>query len=415
MEYSKVIPGQLAAIADLRLRLFAHLQRLSIGFYSRNKAGVLVSRMTNDVEALDSLVTDSVVTLFQGGLTLVGTIGILIYLDPRLALLTFAIVPLIGIASLVFRIASGQMFGADQPVVLRMLEIEPAMKALDGLAMELDDCAFPLLHDMVLTSKTEEAFDGTSWALLVGSVPRKAGMERGDLLSVNGGIFGPQGKAIAARAASDVRILVVGNPCNTNCYIARSNAPEIPPERWFAMMRLDENRAMTQLAKKAKVPVSVVTNMAIWGNHSATQYPDARNARIVGSGVYDVITDHGWLKGDFIKTVQTRALRGLRLGRVVHWLRRRQRGDHAAARADRGGAAHGEGVFRKHPRGRCVGRDGSCKRATLCGEAFSVYQLPRHRNQCGKTTSPSRWLRSARCRFEKRALPQLRACCAELM
>jgi malate dehydrogenase len=208
--------------------------------------------------------------------------------------------------ALLFRIASGQMFGPDQPIVLRMLEIEPAMKALEGVAMELDDCAFPLLHDMVLTSKTEEAFDGTNWALLVGSVPRKAGMERGDLLSVNGGIFGPQGKAIGKRAASDVRILVVGNPCNTNCYIARSNAPEIPAERWFAMTRLDENRAKIQLAKKAKVPVKVVSNMAIWGNHSATQYPDARNARIAGTAVYDVISDHRWLKKEFIEEVQTR-------------------------------------------------------------------------------------------------------------
>jgi malate dehydrogenase len=208
--------------------------------------------------------------------------------------------------ALLFRIASGQMLGPDQPIVLRMLEIEPAMKALEGVAMELDDCAFPLLHDMVLTSKTEEAFDGTNWALLVGSVPRKAGMERGDLLSVNGGIFGPQGKAIGKKAASDVRILVVGNPCNTNCYIARSNAPEIPPDRWFAMTRLDENRAKIQLAKKAKVPVKVVSNMAIWGNHSATQYPDAGNARIAGMGVFDVISDHGWLKKEFIKEVQTR-------------------------------------------------------------------------------------------------------------
>jgi malate dehydrogenase len=208
--------------------------------------------------------------------------------------------------ALLFRIASGQMFGPDQPIVLRLLEIEPAMKALEGVAMELDDCAFPLLHDIVLTSKTEEAFEGTNWALLVGSVPRKAGMERGDLLSVNGGIFGPQGKAIAKKAASDVRILVVGNPCNTNCYIARSNAPEIPAERWFAMTRLDENRAKIQLAKKAKVPVKVVSNMAIWGNHSATQYPDARNARIAGTAVFDVISDHGWLKKEFTKTVQTR-------------------------------------------------------------------------------------------------------------
>src|SRR5579864_675164 len=208
--------------------------------------------------------------------------------------------------ALVFRIASGQLLGPNQPIVLRMLEIEPAMKSLEGVAMELDDCAFPLLHDIVLTSNTEAAFDGASWALLVGSIPRKAGMERGDLLSVNGGIFGPQGKAIAKKAASDVRILVVGNPCNTNCYIARSNAPEIAPERWFAMTRLDENRAKTQIARKAKVPVSVVSNMAIWGNHSATQYPDARNARIAGVAVHDVISDHGWLKHKFIETIQKR-------------------------------------------------------------------------------------------------------------
>ncbi len=208
--------------------------------------------------------------------------------------------------ALVFRIASGQMFGPDQPLILRMLEIEPAMKSLEGVGMELDDCAFPLLADIVLTSKAETAFDGANWALLVGSVPRKAGMERGDLLSVNGGIFGPQGKAIAKSAASDVRVLVVGNPCNTNCYIARMNAPEIPDERWFAMTRLDENRARTQLARKAKAPVAAITNLAIWGNHSATQYPDARNARIAQLPVFDVITDHGWLKGKFIETVQKR-------------------------------------------------------------------------------------------------------------
>jgi len=208
--------------------------------------------------------------------------------------------------AIVFRIASGQLLGPDQPIVLHMLEIEPAMKALEGVAMELDDCAFPLLADMVLTSKAEEAFDGVSWALLVGSVPRKQGMERGDLLSVNGKIFGPQGKAIEAKAASDVRILVVGNPCNTNCLIARLNAPDIPADRWFAMTRLDENRAKSQLAAKAKVPVTVVSNMAIWGNHSATQYPDARNARIAGMAAYDVISDHGWLRGKFIETVQKR-------------------------------------------------------------------------------------------------------------
>ena len=208
--------------------------------------------------------------------------------------------------SLLFRIGSGDMLGADQPVVLRLLEIEPAMKALQGVVMELEDCAFPLLSDVVATSDTEEAFDGTSWALLVGSVPRKQGMERGDLLSVNGGIFGPQGRAIAARAGTDVRILVVGNPCNTNCLIARSNAPDIPEDRWFAMTRLDENRAKSQLARKARVPVADVTNMAIWGNHSATQFPDFAHALIRGKVATEVIADEDWLRGEFISTVQKR-------------------------------------------------------------------------------------------------------------
>ena len=208
--------------------------------------------------------------------------------------------------SLLFRIAHGDMFGADQPLVLRMLEVEPAMKALEGVAMELDDCAFPLLTGMELTSKAEDAFEGANWVLLVGAAPRKQGMERSDLLSVNGGIFAPQGKAIAKKASSDVRILVVGNPCNTNCYIARMNAPEIPEDRWFAMMRLDENRARTQLAQKAKVPVAAISNVAVWGNHSTTQYPDAHNARIAGLPVEDVITDHGWLRGKFVETIQKR-------------------------------------------------------------------------------------------------------------
>jgi malate dehydrogenase len=159
---------------------------------------------------------------------------------------------------------------------------------------------------MELSSKADEAFDGTNWALLVGSVPRKQGMERADLLSVNGKIFGPQGQAIARKAASDVRILVVGNPCNTNAYIARLNAPEIHDDRWFAMTRLDENRARSQLAHKAKVPVAAISNVAIWGNHSTTQYPDARNARIAGLPVFDVVSDHGWLRGKFIETVQKR-------------------------------------------------------------------------------------------------------------
>ncbi|MFZ1062168.1 MAG: malate dehydrogenase [Acidimicrobiales bacterium] len=207
---------------------------------------------------------------------------------------------------LLFRIASGQLLGPDTPVVLRLLEIEPAMKSLQGVVMELDDCAFPLLAGIEATSDLKHAFDGTNWALLVGSIPRKAGMERGDLLNVNGGIFKPQGQAIAANAASDVRILVVGNPCNTNCLIARSNAPEVPADRWFAMTRLDQNRAQTQLAKKAGVPVSGVKNLAIWGNHSATQFPDFTNATIAGQKVTDAISDHAWLEGDFITTVQKR-------------------------------------------------------------------------------------------------------------
>ncbi len=208
--------------------------------------------------------------------------------------------------SLLFRIASGQMLGADQPIVLRLLEIEPAMKALEGVVMELDDCAFPLLSGVVITSDLRAAFEGTSWALLVGSIPRKAGMERKDLLGVNGGIFKPQGQAINAHAASDVRILVVGNPCNTNCLIARSNAPDVPPERWFAMTRLDDNRAKTQLAKRARLPVSSVTNVAIWGNHSSTQFPDFENARIGGKPAPEVIADQSWLEGPFLETVQKR-------------------------------------------------------------------------------------------------------------
>ena len=191
-------------------------------------------------------------------------------------------------------------------MVLRLLEIEPALRALEGVVMELDDCAFPLLAGIEATSDLKTAFDGTSWALLVGSVPRKAGMERGDLLGVNGGIFKPQGQAIAAHAASDVRVLVVGNPCNTNCLIARSNAPEVPADRWFAMTRLDQNRAESQLAKRAGVPVSEVTNLAIWGNHSATQFPDFASARIGGRPVPEVIADRGWLEGEFLTTVQKR-------------------------------------------------------------------------------------------------------------
>ena len=211
----------------------------------------------------------------------------------------------IGYAML-FRLASGEIFGRDTAVELRLLELEQALPALEGVKMELEDCAFPLLDNIVTTSDADHAFKGIDWALIVGSVPRKAGMERNDLLKVNGGIFVGQGKAINQNAGSNVRIVVVGNPCNTNCLIAMNNAPDIPRERWFAMTALDENRAKSQLAWKAGVAVRDVTNMTIWGNHSATQYPDFTNALIKGMPASQVIKDEEWLKSDFIKTVQQR-------------------------------------------------------------------------------------------------------------
>jgi malate dehydrogenase len=210
--------------------------------------------------------------------------------------------------SLLFRIASGAMFGPAQPVILHLIEIpdEKAMNALQGVCMELDDCAFPLLKGLVPTSSLDEGFKGVNWALLVGAVPRKQGMERKDLLGINGKIFTSQGQAIAKNAASDVRTLVVGNPCNTNALITMNNARGIPADRFFAMTMLDENRAKTQLARKASVDVTAVSNLAIWGNHSATMYPDFFNAKISGRPVTDVISHREWLEKDFIATVQQR-------------------------------------------------------------------------------------------------------------
>jgi len=208
--------------------------------------------------------------------------------------------------ALLFRIASGAMFGPSQPVILHLIEIEPALPALNGVVMELDDCAFPLLKGIVPTASLEEGFRGVNWALLVGSVPRKQGMERKDLLGINGKIFIGQGQAIQKNAASDVRIHVVGNPCNTNCLIAMNNAPDVPRDRWFAMTRLDENRAKSQLGKRAGTDITTVTNMAIWGNHSATQYPDFTHAKIGGKPAAEVIKDEAWLKGEFIANVQQR-------------------------------------------------------------------------------------------------------------
>jgi malate dehydrogenase len=208
--------------------------------------------------------------------------------------------------SLLFRIASGSMFGPEQPVILHLLEIEPALPALGGVVMELQDCAFPLLKGIVPTASLEEGFKGVDWALLVGSVPRKAGMERKDLLGINGKIFTGQGQAIEKHAAPGVRVLVVGNPCNTNCLIASSNAPGVPRQNWFAMTMLDQNRAVTQVALKAGVDTTEVSNLAIWGNHSSTMYPDYANATVSGRPALDVIKDESWFKESFLPTVQQR-------------------------------------------------------------------------------------------------------------
>ena len=208
--------------------------------------------------------------------------------------------------ALLFRIASGEMFGKDQPVALHLIEIPSVLSALEGVVMELHDCAFPLLDSIVPTADLDEGFRDINWALLVGSVPRKAGMERKDLLGINGKIFVGQGQAIERNAAADVRILVVGNPCNTNCLIAMNNAKGIPRDRWFAMTRLDENRGRAQLAHKAGVAITRVTNMTIWGNHSSTQYPDFYNAKIDNKAADKVIGDEKWLKEDFIAAVQQR-------------------------------------------------------------------------------------------------------------
>jgi malate dehydrogenase len=208
--------------------------------------------------------------------------------------------------AILFRIANGDLFGPNQPVALQLLEITPAMKALEGVAMELEDCAFPLLADLVLTDDANVAFNNVNWGLLVGARPRTKGMERKDLLSANGAIFTVQGKAINDHAASDVRVLVVGNPANTNAMIAMRSAPDVPAARFTAMTRLDHNRAMSQLAGKAEVPITAIKKVTIWGNHSATQYPDAYHAEINGEPAAKVIDDDAWIKESFIPTVQKR-------------------------------------------------------------------------------------------------------------
>lgn len=204
------------------------------------------------------------------------------------------------------RLASGEVFGHDTKISLHLLEVPAALKALEGVVMELEDCAFPLLQNIVITDDANVAFDGINWGLFIGAKPRSKGMERGDLIRENGPIFVGQGKAIAARAASDVRVLVVGNPANTNCLIAMNNAKGVPAERFGALTMLDQNRAYAQLAQKAGVTINEVSNVTIWGNHSATQYPDAENAKINGKPALEVITDTAWVQGEFIKTVQQR-------------------------------------------------------------------------------------------------------------
>jgi malate dehydrogenase len=208
--------------------------------------------------------------------------------------------------ALIFRVASGQMLGPDTEIELQLLELEPALPSLHGVAMELEDCAFPLLKKVTCTSDVNVAMKDVNWAMLVGAVPRKDGMERADLLKINGKIFTSQGKAINDNAAKDVRVLVVGNPCNTNCLIAMNNAPDVPKDRFFAMTALDELRARAQLAVKANVDTTAVTEMTIWGNHSGTQYPDFYHAKINGKLVPEVITDLNWLQNDFIPIVQKR-------------------------------------------------------------------------------------------------------------
>ncbi|GAB4522245.1 MAG: malate dehydrogenase [Anaerolineae bacterium] len=208
--------------------------------------------------------------------------------------------------NLLFRIGNGEVFGPDQPVILQILEVPAALEALKGVVMELEDCAQPLLHGIVATDDANVAFKDANWAILVGGKPRGPGMERADLLKDNGAIFVAQGKALNDHAADDIRVLVVANPCNTNCLVAKANAPRIPADRWFAMTRLDENRAKTQLASKAGVLVGDVTNVGIWGNHSATQFPNFEHAKISGKPAEEAITDRNWLENDFMKTVQQR-------------------------------------------------------------------------------------------------------------
>ncbi len=244
--------------------------------------------------------------------------------------------------SLLFRLASGETFGPDQPVILQLLEVPQAQDALHGVIMELDDCAFPLLRGVVATDDPNVAFDGANWALLVGGRPRTKDMERADVIRDNAPIFAGQGRAINERAASDIRVLVVANPCNTNALVALRNAPDVPADRWMAMTRLDQNRARMQMARKAGVPVSAVTNLAVWGNHSPTMYPDFEHALINGQPALDVIPDRAWLEGAFLVAVQQRGTEVISA-----------RGKSSAASAANAAINHIQSVLRPTPAGDC--------------------------------------------------------------
>ena len=238
------------------------------------------------------------------------------------------------------RLASGEVFGPDVDVILHLLEITPALPTLEGVAMELEDCSFDRLKGVVVTDDPLKAFDGVNWSILVGSFPRKQGMERKDLLNINGKIFVGQGKALAARAASDVRILVVGNPCNTNCLTAYNNGKDIPADRWTALTRLDHNRARTALGLKAGLTAEDVTNMTIWGNHSNTQFPDFTNAKIQGKPATNVVTDRTWLEETFVPMIQTRGAAVIKA-----------RGSSSAFSAANGAIDHVKGLLKPTPKG----------------------------------------------------------------
>jgi len=268
--------------------------------------------------------------------------------------------------SLLFRIASGQMLGPDQKVELRMLEIPDALKAVEGVAMELEDSAFPLVSSMEISDDPNVAFDGANVALLVGAKPRGKGMERADLLQENGGIFGPQGEAINAHAADDIRVLVVGNPANTNCLIAMSHAPDVPNERFTAMTRLDHNRAIAQLAKKAGCVLTDISDMAVWGNHSPTMYPDLFNAKVKGEIAAEVVKDDDWIANDFLPTV------GKRGAAIID-----ARGASSAASAANAAIDHVRDWGERHPRRR-LGLDGGALRRLLRRRRGPDLELPLH-------------------------------------